>query len=147
MRHTEKHFFLISPWWQSFLKNFHSKWKYSENPSKLSIDLCLNVLKNYKDLFKCLQYRDDKYCRNDAPLFLLIGGGITLGMTALKLVAWLTPCECDDKLANFLSPLANLANFCVLIWGSVVVFGKSFPYVLHFLNCKIIISAIFRSVK
>ena len=96
--------------------------------------LGLNVQKNYKDLFKCLQYRDDKYCRNDAPLFLLIGGGITLGMTALKLVAWLTPCECDDKLANFLSPLANLANFCVLIWGSVVVFGKNFPNVLHFLN-------------
>jgi hypothetical protein len=46
-----------------------------------------------------------------------------MGMTGLKLFAWLTPCEYDDKLANFLSPLVNLANFCLLIWGSVVVFG------------------------
>jgi hypothetical protein len=25
--------------------------------------------------------------------------------------------------ADFLTPIANLANICVLIWGSVVVFG------------------------
>ena len=71
------------------------------------------------------QYNDEKDCKNQAPLFLLIGGGITVGMTTLKLIAFLTPCEFDDKVANFLSPLANLANFCVLIWGSVVVFGKN----------------------
>ena len=57
------------------------------------------------------QYYDEKNCRNDAPLYLLIGGGITVGMTLLKLVAWFTPCEFDDKLASFLTPLANLANF------------------------------------
>jgi hypothetical protein len=54
----------------------------------------------------------------------LIGGGITVGMTGLKLIAFLTPCEFDDKVANCLSPFANLANFCILIWGSVVIFGK-----------------------
>jgi len=55
---------------------------------------------------------------------LLIGGGITVGMTGLKLIAFLTPCEFDDKVANCLSPFANLANLCILIWGSVVIFGK-----------------------
>ena len=70
------------------------------------------------------QYNDEIYCKNEAPLFLLVGGGITVGMTALKLIAFLTPCEFDDKVANFLTPIANLANFCVLIWGTVVVFGE-----------------------
>ena len=69
------------------------------------------------------QYYDDRFCRNDAPLYLLVGGGITVGMTGLKIFAWLTPCEFDDKLANFLTPLSSFANLCVLIWGSVVVFG------------------------
>ena len=50
----------------------------------------------------CLKYNDDKYCRNQAPLFLLIGGGITVGMTALKLISFLTPCEFDDKVNNWL---------------------------------------------
>jgi len=47
-----------------------------------------------------------------------------VGMTSLKLFAFLTPCEYDDKLADCLTPFANLGEFVVLIWGSVVVFGN-----------------------
>jgi hypothetical protein len=54
----------------------------------------------------------------------MLGGGIVLATTALKLIAYLTPCEWDDKIVAIISPLADFANFCVLIWGSVVVFGK-----------------------
>lgn len=69
------------------------------------------------------QYKDD--CRDgNAPLFLMLGGGIVLATTAFKLIAYFTPCETDDKIAVILEPVADLANFVVLIWGSVVIFGK-----------------------
>ena len=62
-------------------------------------------------------------CEMNAPLYLLIGGGIGLGMTLLKILAILTPSDCDDKFANGLMPVAGLFSFGVTIWGSIVVFG------------------------
>merc|ERR1712198_657816 len=32
-------------------------------------------------------------------------------------------CECDDKLARFISPLVVFAQFCIVMWGTILVFG------------------------
>ena len=68
-------------------------------------------------------YQNLDACEMNAPLYLLIGGGIGLGMTLLKIIALLTPSDCDDKFINVLGPLASLFSFGVTIWGSFVVFG------------------------
>ena len=68
-------------------------------------------------------YQNNGLCENDAPLYLLIGGGTGLVMTVLKIVAILTPCDCDDKFVNGLMPVAIIFDFGVMIWGSIVVFG------------------------
>ena len=70
-------------------------------------------------------YQNYGVCENDAPLYLLIGGGLNIGMTLLKWLAVLTPSDCDDKFVNGLIPVATLFSFCVMIWGSIAVFG---PY-------------------
>ena len=59
-----------------------------------------------------------------ATTFLILGGGIVCATTVLKLIAILTPCEYDDKIMDILSPIADFTHFCIIIWGSVVVFGK-----------------------
>ena len=59
----------------------------------------------------------------DAALYLLIGGGIGLGATLLKIGAIVTPSKCDDKFADCLGPLVSVFSFVVTIWGSIVVFG------------------------
>ena len=68
-------------------------------------------------------YRNNGLCEMDAPLYLLIGGGVGLFMTIMKLIAILTPSECDDKFVNGLMPVAIIFDFGVMIWGSIVVFG------------------------
>ena len=88
------------------------------------------LLPNVSNLALCIamvivgaQYKDD--CReSNAPLFLMLGGGIVLATTVFKLIAYFTPCETDDKLVIILEPVADLANFVVLLWGSIVIFGK-----------------------
>ena len=67
-------------------------------------------------------------CNVDAATFLLLGGGIVLATTALNIVAYLTPCEWDDRLADVLTPLSYFAHFVIMIWGSVVVFGNFRTY-------------------
>ena len=68
-------------------------------------------------------YQNEGKCDMNAPLYLLIGGGLGLGMTLLKIIAILTPSDCDDKFVNGLMPLAGLFSIGVTIWGSIVVFG------------------------
>lgn len=53
-----------------------------------------NVIAVLKDTSYNLQYKDD--CNTDAALYLLVGGGITLGLWILSIIAVLTPCESDD---------------------------------------------------
>merc|ERR1711997_1117586 len=62
---------------------------------------------------------DDK----DATYFLKVGGSVLLVSNALKLVSFLTKCECDDKIADAITPMLDFAYFIVVIWGSVIVFG------------------------
>ena len=57
-------------------------------------------------------------------IFFKVGGSVLLVSNALKLVSYLTKCECDDKIADFITPCLDFAYFIVVIWGSVLVFGK-----------------------
>lgn len=63
-------------------------------------------------------------CFVDVPLYLMLGGGITLALIIAKRIAILTPCDCDDKLVKFLTPIAGIVLLCVTLWGSVIVFGN-----------------------
>ena len=70
-----------------------------------------------------------KYTGEDCPggeatRFLTVGGAVLLVSSALKILAYVTPCEFDDKIAEFLTPLLDAAYFIVIIWGSFLVFGK-----------------------
>ena len=47
-----------------------------------------------------------------------------LATSALNVVAYLTPCNWDDRLADILTPLAYFAHFVVMIWGTITIFGK-----------------------
>ena len=53
-------------------------------------------------------------------------------MTALfilMMIAGCTPCKGDDNLVvTYLVPIVGLAMMAVIIWGSVVVFGKLNEY-------------------
>jgi len=71
------------------------------------------------------QYNSEEHCKLEAPMYLMVAGGIITTLNILTLIASLTPCDQDDKIVAGLSPLVALAMFAVTIWGSVVVFG---PY-------------------
>ena len=63
-------------------------------------------------------------CYNFFFFFFKVGGSVLLVSNALKLVSYLTKCECDDKIADFITPMLDFAYFIVVIWGSVLVFSK-----------------------
>merc|ERR1712223_33419 len=93
-------------------KNRHREFFF---PSVVTFSVCIAmVIVGY-------QYMDD--CNVDAATFLLLGGGIVLATSALNVVAYLTPCEWDDRLADVLTPLSYFAHFVIMIWGSVAIFG------------------------
>jgi len=58
-----------------------------------------------------------------ATNFLMVGGGVLLATNLIKLVAYATPCKGDDKVADVITPILDLAYFIIVIWGSVKVFG------------------------
>jgi len=68
---------------------------------------------------------NDDVCNGDmdATYFLKVAGSVLLVSNALKIVSSLTKCECDDKIADFITPCLDFAYFIVVIWGSVLVFG------------------------
>merc|ERR1712223_1933890 len=57
-----------------------------------------------------VQYKDD--CTFPVPQYLMWGGGICLVFTILRIIAVLTPSECDDKFVVIISPLTS---FCVAL--------------------------------
>ena len=72
-----------------------------------------------------IYHHTEERCKTgEATLFLIIGGTFLLVGSGLKVLAYLTPCKCDDKLADVTGPLCDLVYFIVVIWGSVQVFGK-----------------------
>ena len=61
-------------------------------------------------------------------MYLMVAGGIITTMNILVLIAYLTPCDEDDKIVASLWPIVSLGMFAFSIWGSVVVFGKLNEY-------------------
>jgi len=66
---------------------------------------------------------DDQDTNGAATDFLMIGGGVLLATNLIKLVAYATPCKQDDKVADVITPILDLAYFIIVIWGSVKVFS------------------------
>jgi len=71
-----------------------------------------------------IAYNDEESCKLEAASFLAIGGGIASATIILNLIAICTPCENDDKIMMCITPISTLAQFGIIIWGSVVVFGQ-----------------------
>ena len=70
-------------------------------------------------------------------MYLMVAGGIMTTFFILSIIAGCTPCKGDDKVVNCLAPCVGLAMLSVIIWGSVVVFGKLneyLPFLLHHKN-------------
>ena len=82
------------------------------------------------------QYNEEEYCRFGAPQFLLLGGGICVATTLINIIAYLTPCEWDDKIADILSTLAPFVSMVVTIWGSVVIFSKFYTKNMEYKNTQ-----------
>ena len=97
------------------------KIRYNNRPNLLA-HILLIIIFFFSDLLLGYQYKDD--CDVNAAMFLLLGGGIVLATSAMNVVAYLTPCNWDDRLADILTPLAYFAHFVVMIWGTITIFGK-----------------------
>jgi len=63
-------------------------------------------------------------CAFNATTYLVVAGSVMVALNLLTILAILTPCECDDKLLKFMTPVFSIAQFCIFIWGTVEVFGK-----------------------
>ena len=78
-------------------------------------------------------------CEMNAPLYLMIAGGIGLGMTLVKIYVILKLWDRNDKIVKGLIPLATIIIIGVTIWGSILVFGSysSWSYDKTSLNKKL----------
>ena len=78
-------------------------------------------------------YNNDEDCPGkEATQFLMVGGSVLAASCVIKLY-YLTKIEKLHKFANTFYPLLDLTYFCLIIWGSVKVFGKlhSFTIVIR----------------
>ena len=86
-----------------------------------------------------VKYDTPEDCKGgEATRFLTVGGAVLLVSSALKILAYVTPSEFDDKIAKFLTPLLDAAYFIVIIWGSFLVFGKFWSYLTMLLGFLLI---------
>jgi len=85
----------------------------------------ISLVLNLSMLIVGAEYSSEEHCKLQAPMYLMVAGGIITTLNILTLIANCTPCDGDDKIVAKLSPIVALAMFAVTIWGSVVVFG---PY-------------------
>ena len=87
-----------------------------------------------------VKYDTPELCPGAKPLdfWHLVELSCMLVSSALKILAYVTPCEFDDKIAKFLTPLLDAADFIVIIWGSFLVFGKFWSYLTMLLGFVLI---------
>lgn len=62
----------------------------------------------------------------NATYFLMVGGGYLFSISLIKLILYLIPMELADKAADIVAPILDFGYFIIIIWGSVIVFGKRF---------------------
>lgn len=62
-------------------------------------------------------------CYSNAALWLVIAGAISMADATLKIYARFTKSKIDDQYVKKISPGLGLGFFCVVIWGSIWVFG------------------------
>jgi len=68
-------------------------------------------------------HNNDEDCPGkEATQFLLVGGSVLAASSVIKLY-YLTKIEMLRKFADIFYPLLDLTYFCLIIWGSVKVFG------------------------
>ena len=65
---------------------------------------------------------------SDAALWLVVAGAISMADASLKIYARFTKTKVDDAVVKKASPGLSLGFFCVVIWGSIQVFGKNFYF-------------------
>ena len=71
-------------------------------------------------------YNNDKDCPgNEAPQFLITGGCV-LGASSFLKFYYLTKFPKLHAFTDFAYPILDFVYFCLVIWGSVEVFGKYF---------------------
>ena len=69
-------------------------------------------------------YNNDEDCPGkEATQFLMTGGCVLAASCVIKLY-YLTKFKKLHQFTNIFYPLLDLAYFCLVIWGSVKVFGK-----------------------
>ena len=87
-----------------------------------------------------VKYDTPELCPGSKPLdfWHLVELSCMLVSSALKILAYVTLCEFDDKIAEFLTPLLDAAYFIVIIWGSFLVFGKFWSYLTMLLGFLLI---------
>merc|ERR1739844_787543 len=57
-------------------------------------------------------------------LLLVVAGAISMADASLKIYARFTKTKVDDAVVKKASPGLSLGFFCVVIWGSIQVFGS-----------------------
>ena len=66
---------------------------------------------------------------SNAALWLVIAGAISLADASLKIYAHFTKSKIDDQYVKKISPGLSLGFFCLVIVGSVWVFGKKILFI------------------
>ena len=112
------------------IDNFH--FPTHEDPSHILYGIFLTLI---YDCF--LGYLLTEDCHEYAGTFISVGGGIILGTSVLVVVLDVAAYVIKDngckekccgiwliKLSNLATALGYFAHFVVMIWGSVVIFGK-----------------------
>ena len=113
--------------WKTFRKNMRTKLRRKSNSGK-GRNCCppLSTWELVTMLIIGVKYDTPELCPGSKPLdfWHLVELSCMLVSSALKFLAYVTLCEFDDKIAEFLTPLLDAAYFIVIIWGSFLVFGK-----------------------
>ena len=79
----------------------------------------------------------------DAALWLVVAGAISMADASLKIYARFTKTKVDDAVVKKASPGLSLGFFCVVIWGSIQVFGKNFYFYFEkFFNFTYILTTV-----
>ena len=80
---------------------------------------------------------------SDAALWLVVAGAISMADASLKIYARFTKTKVDDAVVKKASPGLSLGFFCVVIWGSIQVFGKNFYFYFEkFFNFTYILTTV-----